>query len=95
MIGQTVHRAKAGLVDALFLSSDPCCDGWACEHRDNARRLRSNLLELNRQIVEEICEEIGTVIQTARLAHMRCLTHCPARAPRRKPLRNRSGIMPD
>lgn len=64
LIGQAIERAKPGLIGMLFLSSDPCSDAWEREHRENARRLRSELLGLREPIIEMICEELGTVIQT-------------------------------
>lgn len=73
MIGKAIERAKPGLIGMLFLSSDPCSDAWEREHRANARRLRSNLLELRGKIVEAIREETATVIQTARLAYIEML----------------------
>lgn len=73
LIGQAIERSKPGLIGLIFLSSDPCSDAWDREHRDNARRLRNNLLELRGKIVEAIREETGTVIQTARLAYISML----------------------
>lgn len=73
MIGQSIERSKPGLIGILFLSSAPCSDAWEHEHRDNARRLRSTLLDLREQIVAAIREETTTVIQTARLAYSEML----------------------
>ena len=73
LIGQAIERAKPGLIGMLFLARDPCSDAWDREHRDNARRLRSNLLDLRGKIVEAIREETATVIQTARLAYIEML----------------------
>ncbi len=70
LIGQAIEQAKPGLIGLIFLSRDPCSDAWDRESRDNARRLRSNLLDLRGKIVEAIREETGTVIQTARLAYI-------------------------
>jgi hypothetical protein len=73
LIGQAIERAKPGLIGMLFLARDPCSDAWDREHRDNARRLRSNLLELRGKIIETIREETATVIQTARLTYIEML----------------------
>lgn len=70
LIGQAIERAKPGLIGMLFLARDPCSDAWDREHRDNARRLRRQLLDLREKIVEAIREETATVIQTARLAYI-------------------------
>jgi hypothetical protein len=70
LIGQAIECAKPRLIGTLFLSSDPCSDAWDREHRDNARRLRTKLLELRRQIIEITREETTTVIQAARLAYV-------------------------
>ena len=77
LIGRAIERAKPGLIAMLFLSSDPCSDAWDREHRDNARRLRSKLLELREPIIEMIREELGTVIQTGRLAYLEMLEGLP------------------
>lgn len=61
----------------LFLSSDPCSDAWEREHSENARRLRSKLLELRAPIVEMIREELSAVIQTGRLAYIEMLEGLP------------------
>ncbi len=73
LIGQAIESAKPGLIGMLFLSSDPCSDAWEREHSDNAKRLRSKLLELREPIVEMIREELGAVIQTGRLAYIEML----------------------
>jgi hypothetical protein len=73
LIGQAIERAKPGLIGMIFLARDPCSDAWDREHRDNARRLRSNLLDLRGKIVEAIREETAIVIQTARLAYIEML----------------------
>ena len=73
LIGQAIERAKPGLIGMLFLSSDPCSDAWEREHSDNAKRLRSKLLELRGPIVDMIREELGAVIQTGRLAYIEML----------------------
>lgn len=70
LIGQAIERSKPGLIGMIFCAKDPCSDAWDQEHRDNARRLRSNLIELREKIVEVIREETGTVIQTARLTYI-------------------------
>lgn len=70
MIGDAIERAKPGLIGMLFLAQDPCSDAWEREHRDNARRVRTKLLELRGRIVEIIREETTTIIQTARLAYV-------------------------
>lgn len=70
LIGQAIERAKPGLIGMLFLARDPCSDAWDREHRENARRLRRQLLDLREKIVEAIREETTTVIQTARLAYI-------------------------
>ncbi len=70
LIGQAIERAKPGLIGMLFLARDPCSEAWDREHRDNARRLRRQLLDLRGKIVEAIREETTTVIQTARLAYI-------------------------
>lgn len=73
LIGQAIERAKPGLIGMLFLARDPCSDAWDREMRDNARRLRSKLLELREKIVESIRAETTTVVQTARLAYSEML----------------------
>lgn len=73
LIGQAIESAKPGLIGMLFLPSDPCSDAWDSEHSDNARRLRSKLLELRGQIVEMIREESNAIIQTGRLAYIEML----------------------
>ena len=70
LIGHAIERSKPGLIGMIFLARDPCSDAWDREHRDNARRLRSNLLDLRGKIVEAIREETGTVIHVARLAYI-------------------------
>lgn len=77
LIGQAIERAKPGLIGMLFLSSDPCSHAWEREHIDNAKRLRSKLLELRGPIVETIREELGAVIQTGRLAYIEMLEGLP------------------
>ena len=69
LIGQAIRRAKPGLIGMLFRSSDPASDSWDRELRENASRLRSNLLGLQEQIVEAIRDETLAVIQSARLAY--------------------------
>lgn len=73
LIGQAIESAKPGLIGMLFLSSDPCSDAWDREHSDNARRLRSKLLELRVPIVEMIREESTAIIHTGRLAYIEML----------------------
>jgi len=73
LIGQAIERAKPGLIGMLFISRDPCSAGWDKEHRENAVRLRSNLLDLRGKIVKAVCEETTIVIQTARLAYINML----------------------
>lgn len=73
LISQAIESAKPGLIGMLFLSSDPCSDAWDREHSDNARRLRSKLLELRVPIVEMIREESTAIIHTARLAYIEML----------------------
>ena len=73
LIGQAIERAKPGLIGMLFLAKDPCSDSWDRELRDNARRLRSKLLDLREKIIEIIREETTTVIQTARLTYIEML----------------------
>ena len=70
LIGKAIERAKPGLIGMLFLARDPCADAWDRELCDNARRVRSNLLELRGKICEAIREETTTVIHTARLAYI-------------------------
>lgn len=70
LINQAIQRAKPGLIGLLFLSRDPCSDGWEREHRDNARRLRSRLYELRGDVVVMMSEETSAVIQAARLAYI-------------------------
>lgn len=79
LIGQAIERAKPGLIGMLFLSSDPCSDAWEREHRNNASRLRSKLLELRGPIVEMIREELGAIIQTGRLAYIEMLEGLPSK----------------
>ena len=79
LIGQAIERAKPGLIGMLFLSRDPCSAAWDHELRDNARRLRRQLLDLREKIVEIIREETTTVIQTARLAYIEMLDTLPRR----------------
>lgn len=79
LIGQAIEFAKPGLIGGLLLSSDPCSDAWEREHRDNAKRLRSKLLELRGPIVEMIREELGAVIQTGRLAYIEMLESLPSK----------------
>lgn len=69
LIGDAIERAKPGLIGMLFLSRDPCSDAWDREHRDNARRLRRNLLNLREKVVETIRNETIAVIQSSRLAY--------------------------
>ena len=69
LIGQAIRRAKPGLIGMLFRSSAPASDSWDRELRENASRLRSNLLGLQEQIVEAIRDETLAVIQSARLAY--------------------------
>lgn len=73
LIGKAIERAKPGLIGTLFLARDPCSDAWDRELRDNARRVRSNLLELRGKICEAIREETTTVIHTARLSYINML----------------------
>jgi hypothetical protein len=70
LIGHAIQRAKPGLIGMFFLSRDPCSGAWDRELRDNARRLRHNLLELREKIVAIVCNETSTIIQAARLAHV-------------------------
>lgn len=56
LIGQAIERAKPGLIGLLFLATDPCSEAWDREHRDNARRLRRNLLGLRETIIKSICD---------------------------------------
>jgi len=77
LIGQAIERAKPGLIGMLFLSSDPCSDAWEREHSDNAKRLRSKLLELREPIIDTIREGLGAVIQTGRLAYIEMLEGLP------------------
>lgn len=72
-IGQAVERPRPGLIGRLFLSSDPSSDAWDREHRENARRVRNNLLGLREPIVKLNREETDAVIQTARLAYINML----------------------
>lgn len=81
LIGQAIERAKPGLIGMLFLARDPCSDAWDREHRDNARRLRRQLLDLREKIVEAIREETATVIQTARLAYIDMLDTLSSKIP--------------
>lgn len=69
MIRDAIERAKPGLIGMLFLAQDPCSDAWEREHSDNARRVRTKLLELRGKIVESIREETTSIIQTARLSY--------------------------
>lgn len=78
LIGQAIERAKPGLIGMLFLSSDPCSDAWEREHSENAKRLRSKLLELRGPIVDMICEELTAVIQAGRLAYIEMLEGFPS-----------------
>ncbi len=73
LIGQAIERAKPGLIGMLFISRDPCSAGWDKEHRENAIRLRSNLLDLRGKIAKAVREETTIVIQTARLAYINML----------------------
>lgn len=73
LIGQAIERAKPGLIGMLFLAKDPCSDAWEQEQRDNARRLRRQLLDLREKIVDTIRAETVTVIHTARLAYIEML----------------------
>lgn len=94
LIGQAIEHAKPGLIGMLFLSSDPYSDAWEREHSDNAGRLRSKLLELRGPIVEMIREELGTVIQTGRLAYIEMLEGLPghlAATTKRLETANQSG----
>lgn len=77
LIGQAIERAKPGLIGMLFLSRDPCSDAWDREQRNNACRLRRNLLDLREKIVETVRSETGAVIQTARLAYAGMLDEFP------------------
>lgn len=70
LIGQAIERAKPGVIGMLFLARDPCSDAWDRELRDNAHRVRCNLLELRGKICEAIHEETTTVVHTARLAYI-------------------------
>lgn len=78
LIGQAIERAKPGLIGMLFLSSDPCSDAWEREHSENAKRLRSRLLELRGPIVDMIREELSAVIQAGRLAYIEMLEGLPS-----------------
>lgn len=73
LISQAMERAKPRLIGMLFLARDPCSDAWDRELRDNARRVRSNLLELRGKVCEVIREETTTVIHTARLTYINML----------------------
>ncbi len=86
LIGQAIENAKPGLIGLLFLSSDPCSDAWEREHRDNARRLRSNLLQLRGKMVDAIREETGTAIQTARMAYIDMLDALPGKVAAAQPM---------
>lgn len=85
LIGQAIECAKPGLIGMLFLSNDPCSDAWDREHSDNARRLRSKLLELRGPIVEMIREESNAIIQTGRLAYIEMLEALPGKLADSKP----------
>lgn len=79
LICSAIERAKPGLIGMLFLSSDPCSDAWEREHQENARCLRSKLLDLHDKIVEAMREDTVSVIQTARLAYVEMLNGCLSR----------------
>lgn len=73
LIGQAIERAKPGLIGMLFLARDPLSDAWDKELRDNASRVKRELLELRGKLHGTMVDETRSVILGARLAYIEML----------------------
>jgi hypothetical protein len=81
LIRHALERAEPGLMEILFFSCDPYSEAHERERRDNARRVRRNLLKLRGRIVEIIRNDTSVVIDAMRLAYVSMLDSLPRKVP--------------